>query len=155
MLSTAKSSLEEMLEDLRRREEDEAPKDMPPALPPRPKPTSRARPPSTKRHLPTGLEVDESGPAQSTSDSYLKKGEKEGERLRNFGPKKVKEMEPGESPYVVVASNENEQDQRLEWDDKVGYFIKKVENVVWLSFWIVDSYCKSFLRDFCFSVLCV
>ncbi|KAL9160164.1 hypothetical protein ABFS82_08G182200 [Erythranthe guttata] len=111
--SIARSSLEEMLESLRQRDENEMPKDMPPALPPRPKPTSRARLPSTKRRLPS-LEDDESRAARSSSDCSL-----EGERVRTFGPKRVKEMEAGESPYVVAGSNESR------WDDKLGYFIEK------------------------------
>ncbi|KAK6132735.1 hypothetical protein DH2020_033540 [Rehmannia glutinosa] len=144
--SIARSSLEEMLESLRRREENETPKDMPPALPARPKPTSRARLPSAKRSLPTSFEVDhESGPAQSSLSCYVKKGESKGQRRNSFGAKKVKEMEPGESPYVVAvaALDEKEHEQRSvekdnaklgnltpafkesEWNDNVGYFIKK------------------------------
>ncbi|KAK6132839.1 hypothetical protein DH2020_033438 [Rehmannia glutinosa] len=148
--SIARSSLEEMLESLRRREENETPKDMPPALPARPKPTSRARLPSAKRSLPTSFEVDhESGPAQSSLSCYVKKGESKGQRRNSFGAKKVKEMEPGESPYVVAlaTSDEKEHKQRSvgkdnatlgnltpgdipgfkesEWNDNVGYFIKK------------------------------
>ncbi|KAK6132636.1 hypothetical protein DH2020_033625 [Rehmannia glutinosa] len=148
--SVARSSLEEMLESLRRREENETPKDMPPALPARPKPTSRARLPSAKRSLPTSFEVDhESGPAQSSLSCYVKKGESKGQRRNSFGAKKVKEMEPGESPYVVAlaTSDEKEHKQRSvgkdnatlgnltpgdipgfkesEWNDNVGYFIKK------------------------------
>ncbi|KAI3466158.1 hypothetical protein Pfo_022821 [Paulownia fortunei] len=144
--SVARSSLEEMLESLQRREDNETPKDMPPALPARPKPTSRARLPSTKRPLPASFEVDESGPAQSSLNCFVKKGETKTQRGNSFGAKKVKEMEPGESPYVVAASDE-EHDQRSEekdnaklanlpagslprfreseWDDSVGYFIKK------------------------------
>ncbi|XP_047951601.1 myosin-2-like isoform X2 [Salvia hispanica] len=55
-LSTARSSLEEMLDSLRREEETQTPRDLPPPLPPRPKPTSRARLPSAKRPLPTSKE---------------------------------------------------------------------------------------------------
>ncbi|XP_042064590.1 myosin-2-like isoform X1 [Salvia splendens] len=55
-LSTARSSLEEMLESLRREEETQTLRDLPPPLPPRPKPTSRARLPSAKRPLPTSKE---------------------------------------------------------------------------------------------------
>lgn len=52
--SIARSSLEAMLETLQRKEEIEKPKDLPPALPCRPKSTARARPPSPKRLLTIG-----------------------------------------------------------------------------------------------------
>ncbi|KAL8510367.1 hypothetical protein ACS0TY_017250 [Phlomoides rotata] len=108
-LSTARSSLEEMLESLRRNEEDESPKDLPPALPPRPKPTSRARLPSAKRPLPTSSEA-----AKSSLNGCVKKEEMGGERGNDFGAKKVKEMEAGKSPYVVAASDEMEHNKILE-----------------------------------------
>ncbi|KAI3869343.1 hypothetical protein MKX03_014521 [Papaver bracteatum] len=51
--STARSSLEEMLDSLRKR--DEKPKDTPPALPVRP--TSKARLPSARRSLPINFKI--------------------------------------------------------------------------------------------------
>ncbi|KAL3636844.1 hypothetical protein CASFOL_019143 [Castilleja foliolosa] len=119
--SRARSSLEEMLESLQRREDNESPKDLPPTLPARPKPTARARLPSPKRTLPTSFESDhESRPAQSSTSCSVKKGEIKGGIMNNSGDKKDQEMEKEESPYVQV--NEKE---RLRWDDSVEYFIEK------------------------------
>ncbi|XP_073025671.1 myosin-2-like [Primulina eburnea] len=138
--SLARSSLEEMLESLRRKDGNEKPKDMPPELPIRPKPTSRARLPSVKRPLPGSIEIVE-------SNISLKKGGANGVRGNSFGAKKVKETEPEESPYVMVSSDEKELEVTLEerddakltnsppgslprfkecdWDGNLGYFIKK------------------------------
>ncbi|KAK4387036.1 Myosin-2 [Sesamum angolense] len=145
--SVARSSLEEMLESLRRRDENEAPKDMPPALPARPRASSRARLPSPKRVLPTSSEVSDSGSGQSSLNCSVKEGERKEQRGNSFGAKRVKETELGESPYVLAASANKGQDQRSEekdnaelsnlppgsllrfreseWDDNVGYFTKK------------------------------
>ncbi|KAL0328513.1 UNVERIFIED_CONTAM: Myosin-2 [Sesamum calycinum] len=145
--SVARSSLEEMLESLRRRDENEAPKDMPPALPARPRASSRARLPSPKRVLPTSSEVSESGSGQSSLNCCVKEGERKEQRGNSFGAKRVKETELGESPYVLAASANKGQDQRSEeidnaelsnlppgsllrfreseWDANVGYFTKK------------------------------
>lgn len=128
--SLARSSLEEMLDSLRRRDEEEKPKDLPPALPARP--TSRGRLPPARRSLPKSFKVD---------------GKEMGHRrIGSFGNKKL--MLDLESPYVVI-SDENsvisEQSSpvssipvydssvasvappspELE-DDNVSYFIKKV-----------------------------
>lgn len=54
MSTIVRSSLEEMLDSLRQRDENEKPKDLPPALPARPKLASRTRPPSQKRQLSKG-----------------------------------------------------------------------------------------------------
>ncbi|KAK4420685.1 Myosin-2 [Sesamum alatum] len=145
--SVARSSLEEMLESLRQRDESEAPKDVPPALPARPRASSRARLPSPKRVLPTSSEVSESGSGESSLNCCAKEGERKEQRGNSFGAKRIKETEPGESPYVLAASANKGQDQRAEekdnaelstlppgslvrfreseWDDNVGYFIKK------------------------------
>ncbi|KAL0406847.1 UNVERIFIED_CONTAM: Myosin-2 [Sesamum latifolium] len=145
--SVARSSLEEMLESLRRRDEDEAPKDLPPALPARPRASSRARPPSPKRVLPTSSEVSESASGQSSLNCCVNEGERKEQRGNSFGAKRVRETELGESPYVLAASANKGQDQRSEekdnlelsnlppgsllrfreseWDDNVGYFAKK------------------------------
>jgi hypothetical protein len=55
----ARSSLEEMLDSLRQRDEVGKPKDLPPALPARP--TSRARLPSARRSLPNNFRVSGDG----------------------------------------------------------------------------------------------
>ncbi|KAG8386266.1 hypothetical protein BUALT_Bualt03G0131200 [Buddleja alternifolia] len=145
--SIARSSLEEMLESLRQRDENEKSKDIPPALPARPKAASRARLPSAKRPLPTSFETGEPEPAQSSSRCNVKKEDTKGLAGNSFGAKKVREMTPGESPYMVAASDEKEcglkpevedndklansppgslpRFRESEWDDNVGYFIKK------------------------------
>lgn len=130
--SMARSSLEEMLDSLRRRDENEKPKDLPPALPARP--TSRARLP--KRPLPKKFDI-----CDAASEYSSVKESKGG----SFGRKKVKEVQPGESPYVktseareyeeragengdIAASLPNGSPPRfkeLEWDDNIGYFTKK------------------------------
>ncbi|CAI9088594.1 OLC1v1022970C1 [Oldenlandia corymbosa var. corymbosa] len=147
--SMARSSLEEMLDSLRRRDEEEKPKDLPPALPTRPRPTSKTRLPSAKRPLPTSFESGETTEADKLNNC-AKKGEKNsrGHRPTNnsFGSKKAKPEESSESPYIRVPEK-NEFEERLEkddganlansapaslpkfreseWDDNIGYFIKK------------------------------
>ncbi|KAK7272499.1 hypothetical protein RJT34_29126 [Clitoria ternatea] len=130
----ARSSLEEMLESLRKRDEEQKPKDLPPALPARP--TSRARLPPARRSLP--FKVDDEN------------GEMGHRRKGSFAGKKIKLNV--ESPYVVKSEeNVNEQlspgpvptsnttdssiageapppSGELE-DDNVVYFIKKKLNV--------------------------
>lgn len=146
--SMARSSLEEMLDSLRRRDENEKPKDMPPALPARPKLTSRARLPSSKRQLPTSFEAGETNEADMLTT--VNKGEQSLKGYRghsSFGSKKAKAKEPRESPYDMV-TEKKECEERLEkeggaklansqpvspprfreteWDDNIGYFIKTV-----------------------------
>ncbi|XP_051135893.1 myosin-2-like isoform X2 [Andrographis paniculata] len=138
-----RSSLEEMLESLRRSDETEKPGDMPPALPARPKPTPRARLPSAKRPLPTSLEAGESTAGRSLLKCDETKEKPKGMRARGLVVKKLKETK--KSPYV--GSDEEDGDQRSEvrgngevencasrsplrsrdseWDDIVGYFIKE------------------------------
>lgn len=89
--SIARSSLEEMLDSLRRRDEEENPKDLPPALPARP--TSRGRLPPARRSLPKSFKVD--------GENGNEMGHK---RKGSFGNKKL--MLDLESPYVVI-SEEN------------------------------------------------
>ncbi|KAA8523831.1 hypothetical protein F0562_010254 [Nyssa sinensis] len=141
--SIARSSLEEMLDSLRRRDENDKPKDLPPALPARP--TSKARLPSAKRSLPKNLDVRNAAP-EHTLKVIRRKEDIKRSRGGSFGGKKTKGAPPGESPYAV-ASEEKNYEQRLEeivdvdfaaepfvsqpkfreseWDDNVGYFIKK------------------------------
>lgn len=144
--SITRSSLEEMLDSLRRRDENDKPKDMPPALPSRPRATSRARLPSVKRPLPSGFEAD----TEDLNSNNIRMEDKNAKGIKgnSFGNKKAKEMEPHESPYVK-ATEGKECQQRLEkdngsnvagsahsckprfresdWDDNIGYFIKKVK----------------------------
>ncbi|WJX73410.1 Myosin-2, variant 3 [Trifolium repens] len=130
----ARSSLEEMLDSLRRRDEEEKPKDLPPALPSRP--MSRGRLPPAKRSLPKSFKVD--GENEKEKMGHRRRG--------SFGSKKL--MLDLESPYVVVSEEHtvvtSEQQSspgpvssipaddssvappspELE-DDNVSYFIKK------------------------------
>lgn len=101
----ARSSLEEMLDSLRKR--DEKPKDMPPALPARP--TSRSmRLPSTRRSLPVDFKV---GGVNAGLDSPVgeDEGKEDGKRKeRELGfrkgglgsRKRIKALQPGDLPYV-------------------------------------------------------
>ncbi|XP_057465935.1 myosin-2-like isoform X2 [Actinidia eriantha] len=142
-----RSSLEEMLDSLRRRDEEDKPRDSPPALPSRP--TSRARLRPARRSLPVNFEVDAAGTSAASPVNSLNQSSKEkegkGPRAGSFGGKKDKDLD-GESPYVMVAE-EKECEQRSEetdrvnlaaepsgslprfreseWDDNIGYFIKK------------------------------
>lgn len=69
-----RSSLEEMLEALQRRDESEMPRDVPPALPRRA--VSRSRLPSAKRRLPVSSEADATG---ESSEFCMRKGEMRGQ----------------------------------------------------------------------------
>ncbi|XP_054815599.1 myosin-2 isoform X3 [Prosopis cineraria] len=146
----ARSSLEEMLESIRRRGEEEKPKDLPPALPARP--TSRARLPSAGRSLPNKfrIEGDQNATTGSKNNSNAKAKEgtkkKEGDaghkRKGSFASKKMKQ--DIESPYIVTSEENMNQPssedavsvytasietsgkiQELAGDDNVAYYIKK------------------------------
>ncbi|XP_060200404.1 myosin-2-like isoform X3 [Lycium barbarum] len=129
------SSLEEMLESLKQRDENEKPKDCPPALPSRPKLASRTRPPSPKRTMPNTPEK---------RDIEMDNGKRE----VVFGVKKGKEImdSSSESPYVNSTFEKGcrqrfwekdgvKIDNRFpyslpkfredEWDDNISYFIEK------------------------------
>lgn len=145
----ARSSLEEMLDSLRRKDECDKPKDLPPALPARP--TSRARLPSARRSLPTNFKVEDGGHGGAFSECN---GKEEGKRKEtalgfkrgSFGSKKMRKEQNVESPYAVEAEESKyelmsgsasdrgsavpcaspRKTRELDWDDNVGYFIKKV-----------------------------
>ncbi|KNA06986.1 hypothetical protein SOVF_176050 [Spinacia oleracea] len=156
MLSTSptmmRSSLEAMLENLRRKDEDQD-KDIPPALPSRP--TSRARLPSARRSLPVGFKV--SGVGSGGCEEVKRKCDDMEERERvvvvgggvgpwvrkrnSFGSSK-KKIKSDQSPYGVVDMEERESNGGcsgggngegvtstskgvVEWEDNVDYFIKK------------------------------
>lgn len=116
--SMARSSLEDMLESIRQRDEIKTPKDMPPVLPPRP--ASRARLPSIKRPLPMSSEADETGEAESSLQFFVNNEGRKEQRGNSFGAKRVKEKEPGDSPYIVASEEK----------DNVGYFIEKVDDIL-------------------------
>lgn len=147
----AKSSLEEMLESLRQKDECDRPKDMPPALPSRP--NSRARLPSARRSLPAKFNVcsvmeDQNGSVASTQPAVEteserkeeggKRKEKElGVKRNSFGSKKMRTGLRSESPYaaemeeegvkiISTAPVENTEEHKPEWNNNVEYFIKKV-----------------------------
>lgn len=150
MLSTVppapitRSSLEEMLDSIRRR--DEQPKDVPPALPVRP--TSRARLPSSRRSLPINFKIGDKLPEylpNESGDSEEKKvvqTEEKEQRSEVFESKKLSKVEsPAESPYIRMVGTEN-YEQRLEemkdvpsssplsmeehrWGDNIGSILKK------------------------------
>ncbi|KAK4342033.1 hypothetical protein RND71_037849 [Anisodus tanguticus] len=135
--SIARSSLEEMLESLKQRDENEKPKDLLPALPTRPKLKSKTRPPSPKRMLTKSIENGDVVKLEN-STKWLKRN--------GFGGMKVKGMEPSESPYVMDSFKKNgtrrlweisgaklenkacvsfQEYREDEWDDRLDYFVKK------------------------------
>ncbi|GMJ10224.1 ARABIDOPSIS THALIANA MYOSIN 1, myosin 2, ARABIDOPSIS THALIANA MYOSIN 4 [Hibiscus trionum] len=103
----AKSSLEEMLETLRRQDEDEKPKDLPPALPSRP--TSKARLPSARRSLPTNFKLVSNGEngcgfsEVEGKEESKRKEEELGEKRDVFGSKKLRKIVNVDSPYDLEA----------------------------------------------------
>ncbi|XP_039026501.1 myosin-2-like isoform X2 [Hibiscus syriacus] len=106
----AKSSLEEMLETLQRQDEDERPKDLPPALPSRP--TSKARLPSARRSLPTNFKVVSNGENGCGCGGFSevegkeegkRKEEELGEKIDVFGSKKLRRVVNVDSPYYLEA----------------------------------------------------
>ncbi|KAK4804171.1 hypothetical protein SAY86_003988 [Trapa natans] len=116
--SIARSSLEEMLESLRRRDDAESPKDLPPALPARP--TSRARLPSSRqRSLPmtsqvqngyknnnlnSNNELDFTLIEVTKANEDSKRKEKDfASSICSFGSKKSKKDPNLESPYRIGA----------------------------------------------------
>ncbi|XP_009603975.1 myosin-2-like isoform X2 [Nicotiana tomentosiformis] len=98
--SMARSSLEEMLETLRQRDESEKPKDLPPALPARPKLKSKTRPPSPKRTLPNSFGIEGEVELEKNTSKKLEES-KVLQRNANFGAyKKVKGMEPNINYFI-------------------------------------------------------
>lgn len=142
--SASRSSLEEMLDSLKQRDEEEHPKDLPPALPSRP--TSRARRPSAaKRSLANNFSVPD-------SCNNVKKRDIRRSQGGSFGGRKPKEARPDESPYAsvmlsdvnfeecvendskanadfVVKSSPLPKFRETELNDNLGYFIKKVLHI--------------------------
>ncbi|XWS11103.1 hypothetical protein CRYUN_Cryun38cG0055000 [Craigia yunnanensis] len=154
----AKSSLEEMLDSLRRRDEAEKPKDLPPALPSR-STSKAARLPSVRCSLPTNFKVDENGVKCGENSGGLSevKGKEEGKRKENelgvkrnsFGGKKMRKDVDVDSPYSLEGKKGEEREWedrvsdakaevkeggkgKVEWEenDNIGYFIKKI-SVKW------------------------
>lgn len=140
----AKSSLEEMLESLRQKDECDRPRDVPPALPSRP--NSRARLPSARRSLPAKFNVssvmedqNQNGKEETEAEKKEEGKRKEkdlGVKRKSFGSKKMRTGYGSESPYVVeeeegvkvvsAAKVSPVEEQRPEWNNNVEYFINKV-----------------------------
>lgn len=97
-----RSSLEEMLEALQRRDESESqtPPDVPPALPRRA--VSRSRLPSAKRRLPITVSSEANGNGER-SEFCMKNGKMRG---NDFRDEKDREMESGEWCYAAAAADE-------------------------------------------------
>ncbi|KAL8098526.1 myosin-2-like isoform X2 [Apium graveolens] len=88
----ARSSLEEMLESIRRREEDVRPKDLPPKLPSRP--NSKARRPLSKRQLPNNF-------ANSSASFSCVKNDSSG---GDFDAKKIGELEESRKQVLLAGT---------------------------------------------------
>ncbi|KAM6553591.1 hypothetical protein CsatB_014353 [Cannabis sativa] len=143
-----RSSLEEMLDSLRRKDEDEKPKDLPPALPARP--TSKGRLPPARRSLPNNFKVKvvvggSDGDTESPEcfpceiEETKRKENDWGAKRSGFVSKKMKKYRNVESPYAAVLDESKTEltgisDQPsasptkirgIDWDDNIGYFMKK------------------------------
>ncbi|KAG6392051.1 hypothetical protein SASPL_146257 [Salvia splendens] len=105
MSSAAPGSLEEMLENLGRRN-PQKPKDLPPALPARP--TSRTRLPSSRRAaLPDIVE------AVMELSSLNHSGNSKGSRWKSAGAKTVRQVKLGELSCIAAASDESKSEEKL------------------------------------------
>ncbi|GAV85356.1 LOW QUALITY PROTEIN: Myosin_head domain-containing protein [Cephalotus follicularis] len=129
--SVARSSLEEMLDSLRRRDECEKPRDLPPALPARP--TSRsARLPSARKSLPVDFKVGSESEVKGKEEGKRKEKELGTANRNSFGGKKAKKA--AECPYLVEERNRKEKVATVreevkigegEWNNNIDYFINK------------------------------
>ncbi|KAG7015245.1 Myosin-2 [Cucurbita argyrosperma subsp. argyrosperma] len=127
----ARSSLEEMLDSLRRRDEIDKPKDAPPALPSRP--TSKARTPPVGRALPVNFRVNVDGSSGCSINGFNGREDlmRKDNRLGNFAFKRLNRDQDEESPYMLASENEN--GDRMNgsnlrgsyWEDNIGYFLQK------------------------------
>lgn len=134
----SRSSLEEMLESLQKREEEtEKPKDLPPALPARP--TSRARRPSTRKPMdfivvPEDAEVNDF-PVTTPREDVKRKETELGCKPGSFGSKKFRKDLNVDSPYAEKDFMDRTSPSKLssqpnfmevDWEDNIGYFISQV-----------------------------
>lgn len=133
----ARSSLEEMLDSLRRRDEIERPKDLPPALPSRP--TSKARIPPVKRALPVNFRVNDDGSSECSINVFNGKEDaiRKENGLGNFAFRRTNRDQDDESPYMVASKNDNRDQVNVasallshirssNWEDNISYFLQKV-----------------------------
>jgi len=112
-----RSSLEEMLDSLRRKDEEEDKnKDLPPALPSRP--ASKARLPPARRSLPNNFKVgsglNDNVESKRKEISISTSTTRRRESMNSFGRKRVKKDAAVESPYAKFDC------------DTLSYFIKMV-----------------------------
>ncbi|XP_061367190.1 myosin-2-like isoform X2 [Gastrolobium bilobum] len=138
--SLVRSSLEEMLDSLRMRdEEEEKKKDLPPALPVRP--ASRARLPPARRSLPNNFKVGGGDRVSVESGFDAKEENKRKENVEgltrtrsSFGIKRMRK--DLESPYMATseenlplsASTASVASSEMMWElegDSISYFIRK------------------------------
>ncbi|XP_048420103.1 myosin-2 isoform X3 [Pyrus x bretschneideri] len=123
----ARSSLEEMLESLQRRDMGEKPKELPPALPARP--PSKARLPSARRSMPNNFRVENAEGSLECLPSLNKRKEGDlGFKAGHFGVKKTENDQTVESPYggsLEDCRTRPEKIAKSDCDDNIGYFIKK------------------------------
>ncbi|KAM0937017.1 putative myosin ATPase [Dioscorea sansibarensis] len=146
-----RSSLEEMLDSLRRR--GEQPKDLPPALPARP--NARGRLPSARRSLPVDFKIESKtsdlaskGPKQKggeIEDWILKNGE--GAIFKNgiFRRKRIRAVnQPEESPYFEMGKDEKVDDleSQIASTSSAGLSDEKMRNAA-------DYVLKKELRAWC------
>ncbi|XP_024959733.1 myosin-2-like [Cynara cardunculus var. scolymus] len=131
-----RSSLEEMLDSLQRKEDIKKPTDLPPALPARP--ASKARLP--KRPVPAMFGVGDVV-LPEVGDIRRQDFKGGGGGGGSFGRKKVLETAVGESPYTMAAVHEHRLAENggahlatppppppslySGWDNSIDYFIKK------------------------------
>lgn len=127
--SIARSSLEEMLDSLRRRDEAEKPKDLLPALPARP--TSKARLPSGRKSVANGFKVVDENVSKSNAEVKRKSASSREEKefpskFGSFGKKKRRgsDMRSEDLDGLDLAA-ELCLPPEPEWDDKIDYFINK------------------------------
>ncbi|XWS52002.1 hypothetical protein CRYUN_Cryun11dG0030300 [Craigia yunnanensis] len=160
----AKSSLEEMLDSLRRGDEAEKPKDLPPALPSRP--TSKARLPSVRRSLPTNFRIDANGEnggkcGENGCSFSEVKGKEEGKRKENelkvkrnsFGGKKMRKYVNVDSPYNLEAM-EGKKGEESEGEDRVSDAKVEVKEggkgkVEWVENYNIGYFIKKKLHVWC------
>ncbi|KAJ6724404.1 MYOSIN-2 ISOFORM X1 [Salix viminalis] len=140
--AVTRSSLEEMLDSLRRRDEGlEKSKDLPPALPARP--PSRARLPSARHSLPTDFKVSSHGQVEGKVETRAskvkgdtKRKEKElGYKSGSFVSKKIRNDQNCVDCNPYVEENNEKvngpiagsvpRGKESGWDDNICYFIKK------------------------------
>ncbi|KAJ6853375.1 putative myosin-1 isoform X2 [Iris pallida] len=124
--SAVRSSLEEMLDSLRRR--DQKPKDVPPALPARP--PSRARLPSQRRSLPVGFHVELKG-SEETVDERAPKGDEEVvSKTSMFGNKRITNVEkPEETPMPESENSTSKPLSDVECNGTVNLVSEKDTNM--------------------------